>query len=137
MIKDSKFLKEIQEDWKGVRSLQKVIGIGEFDAVSKGSIASITSFRVAHNLTLVFAFSVLKDILIQLRDEEYFRSERSNLGPLMNKSKKYIPWIDFDTIDKGREIRNKIAHDNEIIDAKICFKYINAIECELKAWEII
>lgn len=137
MIKDLKLLNEIREEWKGVRSLQRTIGIGELDAVSKGSLASFGIVEVAHNLTLIFAFSVLKDVLTQLRDEGYYKCSNRDLKPLMYKSKKSIPWVDFQKIDRGRDIRNEIAHDNKMFHKEECFKYIDALEYELKAWSII
>ncbi len=107
------------------------------NAAGSSAILSIPSFRVAHNLALVFAFAILKDVLNQLRYEGQFKSKRNELGFLMSNSKSSIKWVDYKTVDCGREIRNKIVHNNEVFDAEICFKHINVVERELKTWKVI
>ena len=109
------------------------------------NVASITfscggpshQFRnFVYNLVLIFAYSVLKDTLLEMQDKNVFVSKKTNLGFLMKKSKSKINWIDFEVLDQGREIRNQIAHENKIIKRVECWKYIDAIDAQLIAWDV-
>ena len=60
-----------------------------------------------------------------------------NLGSLMWASKDALPWVNFIQVDKGREQRNKVAHDDLVLPRSETWEYIDAIEKELIAWKII
>lgn len=86
---------------------------------------------------MLFAFSVFETTLKQLRDERIFNEHRNGLKALMYSSQQYIPWQDFDLIDEAREDRNKVAHDQEILERGECWRFIDGIENELVAWNVV
>ncbi len=55
----------------------------------------------------------------------------------MYSSKTNLSWQDFDLIDKAREERNKVAHDQEILERGECWKFIDGIENELVSWNVV
>ncbi len=84
--------------------------------------------NISHNLTLLFAFSVLETVLKQLRDEGIFSEKYSGLKKLMHSSKKNgLTWVDFELVDEAREERNKIAHEQKTLERAECWKFIDAI----------
>lgn len=89
------------------------------------------------NLTLIFAYAVLADVLGQLRDEGEFSCPRSELGKLMEASQKVLRWVNFALVDEGRERRNDVAHRRMDFPREECRRYIKAIQQELIAWKIL
>jgi len=95
----------------------------------------------AHSLVLLFAYSVLENVLEQLREEGMFASRSANIGPMMKASKDALPWCDYtlvDTlVDQGRERRNRIAHHREFLERAEVWRYIDGIERELIGWRVL
>jgi hypothetical protein len=138
MIQDQQIRQEIEEEWKGVRSFQSRIQAHLNVSSGIGSVGATHKLRnISHNLTLLFAFSVLEKTLKQLRDEKVFKEGRNCLKALMHSSKSIIPWQDFTLIDDARQERNKVAHDQEILERSECWRYIDGIENELVSWQVI
>jgi len=140
MIKGQDVLEEIRKEWQGVRNIQSSIFVGL--AASRGLISGIFPQRVAdisYSLVLIYAYSVLQNVLLQLRDEEHFTSSKddNHLGTLMHNSKEKLNWLDFSEADKGRDKRNDIAHSELVLQRGEAWKYIDAIEKELINWRII
>lgn len=103
-----------------------------------GSVGATHQLRnISHNLVLLFAFSVLETTLKQLRDEKVFEEQKNGLKSLMHSSKSNLSWLDFDLIDKARDERNKVAHDQKILDRSECWIYIDGIESELVSWNVV
>jgi hypothetical protein len=138
MIKNQEKLLAYQKDWNGVRGLQNRI-----QALLNAPLTGIGGFvphglrDISHNIVLLFGFSVLEDVLKQLRDEDQFNEKSNMVGKLMFASRDFISWSDFELINEAREKRNDIAHDQKIIYRDDCWKYIDAIETELVSWGII
>ncbi len=138
MIQDNSIKYEIQEEWKGVRSFQSRIQAHLNISGGIGSVGATHQLRnISHNLTLLFAFSVLETTLKQLRDENIFKESCNGLKALMYSSKPNISWQDFTLIDEAREERNKVAHDQEILERGECWKFIDGIENELVSWKVV
>lgn len=55
----------------------------------------------------------------------------------MEASKTRLPWINYELVDEGKDKRNQVAHEAKHISIEECIKYINAIEEELKNWNIL
>jgi hypothetical protein len=92
MIKDSAIKKEIQYDWDGVRKFQTKIQVHLNASIGViGGGATNTLRNISHNLTLLFAFSVLETVLKQLRDEGVFSEKPNSLKKLMYSSKNVLP----------------------------------------------
>ncbi|MDH3689459.1 MAG: hypothetical protein OEU36_08265 [Gammaproteobacteria bacterium] len=138
IIQDNAKKHEIEDDWKGVRSFQSRIQAHLNISGGIDSVGATHQLRnISHNLVLLFAFSVLETTLKQLGDEKVFRGKTNGLKALMYSSKTNIPWQDFDLIDKAREERNKVAHDQEILERGECWRFIDGIENELLSWKVI
>jgi hypothetical protein len=138
MIKDQAKLLDYQKDWNGVRDFQNKIQ-RHLNAASIGIGGLVTHDlkNISHNLVLLFAFSVLEDVLKQLRDEGKFKERSNMVGKLMCASRLVISWSDYALVDEARDKRNGIAHDQNLISRGDCWKYIDAIETELVSWRII
>jgi hypothetical protein len=97
MIKDARVFAEVRQDWQGVRNRQTSIFVGL--VASRGVVGGIFPHRVAdisYSLVLIFAYSVLKDLLLQLGKEGLFiLPNRTFLGDLMHSSKTQLPWVNF------------------------------------------
>ncbi len=137
MIADPIVLQEVRDSWETVRESRNVI-VGNMNSASMVGRPPASEFRdLCFNLLLIVAFSVIEDVLRQLRDEGKFSCKDHRLKPLMKSSRPYLPWLDFDLIDKGREHRNESAHQRVFLAHAECRKYIAAIEAELVAWGVL
>lgn len=137
MMKDNNVLKDMLRAWRGVRQMQAMLDTYADVALHRG-LPQLPDYQNAcHGLTLIYAYAVLQEVLEQLRDEGQFASRSGKLGTLMHESKKSLPWVDFDTIDKGRDRRNDVAHRQSIVPFAESRRFIDAIEQELIAWKIL
>ncbi len=136
MINDQNALTEIRDDWKSVRLKQNRIKVNTFSAIGK---ISLKFADLCYTLVLIYAFSVLHDVLRQMHQEGRFPCVGKNLqlGSLMQVSKDALPWVNFKQVDEGRERRNDVAHDDLVLPRKKTWEYIDAIEKELTNWHII
>ena len=134
MIVDQDALIEIRQDWESVRLKQNRILINSFMAFGK---LSFEFLNLTYTLILIYAYSVFRDVLSQLHKEKCFTSKNDKLYHLMQGSKSAIPWVDFDRVDKGRDQRDKIAHEDLVLPRGETWEYIDAIEKELVNWHII
>lgn len=139
MIKDQARLGGYQKEWDTVREFQNkiqrhltatMIGI---DAIG----ASHELRDISHNLVLLFVFSVLEDVLKQLKDEGKFNAKKNSLKCLMDSSKNSLPWQDFELVDEARDKRNSLAHDQTLLPRGKCWCYVDAIEAELISWNVV
>ncbi len=55
----------------------------------------------------------------------------------MNTSRKVLPWQDYKSVDEGRNKRNDLAHEAQLVSKADCQRFIDAIEAELMAWGIV
>lgn len=90
-----------------------------------------------YNLPFLLAYSVLDEVLTQFVAQHIFQCNSWMLGKKMEASRNEVPWKNFDLINSGKNDRNSLAHGAVLLDKINCTKYIDAIEAELKAWDII
>lgn len=138
MISDQAVLNEIRLSWHGAEKLRERLRREAFG--SMGVIGGRFPFAladVAHNLPFMQAYSVLNDVLDQLRAQGRFSCSSRFLGPLVRASETALPWLDFSLIATGVSKRNQVAHDAIYLSRKECWDYMNAIERELAAWKVI
>lgn len=137
MIVDNIVLQEIQADWVGVRSnLNKTI----FDSFrNRLLIPPPQEIRILQgNISIILAYGVLQKVLKTIKDQNIFNSQSDKLGDLMKGSKDVIAWSGYGVVDEGRNKRNNLAHEAQIIRSwSDIIKYINTIELNLKGWGII
>lgn len=134
MINDPTALKDVRDGWEFVRESRNVI-VGNCN-VSTFAVgfnqAGIRNF--CFNLLLASAFSVLEEVLRQLRTEGKFASKKDQLGYLMSASQAAVPWSDYGLIEKGRQERNLSVHQRKYMSHEQCRDDIAGIERELVAW---
>jgi hypothetical protein len=137
VITDPVALQQVRDSWQTVRESEQTAGLTMVKAFLSGLPAGTAPAELFWGLLLIFAYSVLEDALLELRDQGTFASKKSNLKELMDRSKSALPWVDFCLADEGREKRNGVAHRRLRCDAATCKKYIDHVEVELKNWTIL
>ena len=137
MITDAMVLNEVREGWEFVRESRNLI-------VGNCNVATFTvGFNQAgirnlcFNLLLASAFSVLEEVLRQVRTEGKFVSKKDQLAYLMSSSRGTLPWSNYDFIDKARNERNLSVHQRKYMSHEQCRDYIAGIERELVAWGVL
>jgi hypothetical protein len=137
MIADPAALMVQRQAWTSVRDTQERLQSTLAFTFASGGIIGSAVFDACNDLTLVFSYAVLQDILEQLEYEKHFKRKGPGLGGLMQASRLVLPWQDFALVDKGRDRRNAFAHDRTTVPVQECVGYIDAIERELRAWGIV
>jgi hypothetical protein len=136
MIVDPLSMEAQRKAWASVRDSQERLTATLAFTASSGIVGSAV-FDACHDLTLVFGYAVLQDILEQLQYESLFKSNRPGLRALMHASRSGLPWQNFALVDRGRERRNDFAHERMTVPVEECVKYVDAIDKELRAWGIV
>jgi len=90
----------------------------------------------SYNLPFVLAYSLLDQVLSELKDAGVFSSSWM-LGAKMAASRPHLPWKDYDLVNTGKEARNDLAHQGRLLGKSDCLMYIEAIWIELRAWGVI
>lgn len=139
MIEDPAILAHVRAEWEAVRRSKDCVALNLASAMGGiDGIGQSHRFRnLAYALCLLYAFSVLEQVLVALRDQGAFVSRKSQLGSLMVKSKGILPWQNYELVDQGRIKRNEIAHQQAVIERADTWRFIDAIEAELRAWQIV
>lgn len=137
MIQDAQRLEVVRKDWAFARSRRAFIMRQAVGSSGIGGMPSTRLMDFANNLALVFAYSVLQDVLAQFRDEDLFKYKGWYLKELMLRSRPSLNWEDFWLVDEGRDARNDIAHRGQVLPRADCWKYVDAIENELLHWSIL
>lgn len=135
MIKDEIARTNIIADWNGVRKIQSS---GDHTAMYPfGMVITSTVPDAFWNLPFLLAYAVLDETLNELKDQGEFICRTRMLGEKMEASKAHLPWQNYDDVWKGKEARNDLAHEAIILAKDECFKYIDAVEEELRVWGIL
>jgi hypothetical protein len=134
LIQNKKLLRALVREWEGVRLTLALVKSNMNGALSSGGSTRFTD--LSYSLVLPFAFSVLQQVLVELRDEGIFACDSGLLEPLMHCSRTSLPWMDYRTIRIGSEVSNDFVRNQKIPSTAMTWKYIDAIEAELVAWNI-
>lgn len=102
-----------------------------------GAFTAPALAKVVYNLPLLLAFDVMKQVLLQARDDGMFTCSQRQLGNLMDCAKAVLPWISWNSLREGVRRRNEVAHDGKLFESTECLQDINNIEAQLIAWGII
>ena len=137
MIHDANVLQKVRDEWKTVRATWDMVAANIVFSFAGGGYVSHDFRCVAYSLTLLFGFTVLEHVLQQLRDEGRFSCNSFFVGKLMSASQNSLPWIDYALVDEARRRRNDIAHRQQWIEIDDCKRYLDAIESELRGWNIL
>jgi len=138
MIRDPKALAEIRRSWEGVEALRGQLQRSA--GASVGFIGGVFPHKLsdaAHNLPFIHAHAVLNDTLRQLAVEGAISCHSIFLGSLVVAAQKTLPWQDLKLIRVGVKRRNSVAHKAKLLSRGDCWKHIDAIRRELKAWGIL
>jgi hypothetical protein len=138
MIRDPKALAEIRRSWKGVEALREQLQVSAFASV--GFIGDVFPHKLsdaAQNLPFIHAHAVLNDTLRQLAVEGAISCRSIFLGKLLFAARKKFPWQNFGLIRAGVRKRNAVAHRGRLVARGECWKHIEAISQELRAWGIL
>jgi hypothetical protein len=137
VIRDPNTLREIRDSWQTVVETERTASVTMIKAFNSGIPAGSEPAELFWGLLLIFAFSVLEDALLALRDQGEFSSKSSSLKNLMDNSRGTLIWQAFALADDGRERRNDVAHRRMTFPPTQCEKYIDCIGAELKNWGIL
>ena len=137
MIANPSSLVTLQAEWQGVVQMREriqnlVISTFAFDAKKSPVFGDIL-----YNLPLRLAFDVLKQVLLQAKDQGLIRSSRRQLGDLVESAKTSLPWIDWQRLLEGVKRRNEVLHGGKLLGDQQCLQDIADIEAQLLAWGII
>jgi hypothetical protein len=137
MISDANALQDVRDGWEFIRESRNVI-VGNCNVATFAVGFNQTGIRdLCFNLLLASAFSVLEEVLRQMRDEGKFVCKDNRLSRLMTSSRTSVPWSDYALIDAARLDRNQSVHARAYLPHAKCRDYIAAIEIELHGWRIL
>ena len=137
MIKDPDTLTRLRAEWAGVTKMierMKMLLAGTF---AGGAFTAPALGGIVYNLPLLLAFDVLAQTLRALRDQNEFKCRSDSLGRLLEAGKGTVSWVDWQAIRTGVDLRNAVAHDGVLHNAKICWNAISAVETELLSWGVV
>ena len=138
MIRDETALLEIRSSWQGVEALRSTLQVSALASVGViGGVFPFALSNAAHNLPFIHACAVLNDVLEQLAVEGHFSCRSIFLGELLRKSEHALGWQDFALIAEAALRHNDVAHRGKLLDRGDCWKYIDAIKVELRAWAVV
>ena len=93
-----------------------------------------------YNLPFVLAYAALDEVLGELVKQGTVprqKKARPLLGAKMEASRSVLPWRNYVLVESGKAARNDLAHNAKLLDKAACFKFIDAIEAELKYWGVL
>jgi hypothetical protein len=138
VIHDPKALAEIRRSWQGLEALRGQLQRSAFASV--GVIGGTFPHKLAdaaHNLPFIHAHGVLNDVLRQLAVEGVISCRSIFLGKLVGAARTKLAWRDLKLIRAGIRKRNAVAHKAKLLPRGECWKHVDAISREFKAWGII
>lgn len=137
MIRNMVVKSDIARQWVALRTL--CLGSHRSSGTPVGFINE-TPPEEFYNLPFVLAYAVLDQVLDELIDQGAFkkpRGRRPMLGAKMTASAADLQWTDYDLVAKGKDARNDPAHEAKLLAKADCFRFVDAVESELKAWGVI
>jgi hypothetical protein len=134
MIRDPHVLATLSAKLSTVTKLGHTTGYGW--NVLGGGMALTTVPLHHNNLALVLAYEALEDALQCLRNGGVFACASWKLGILMQQSQSKLQWLDYVTVDEGRDKRNKLAHEGQLLDDAECRRFVSAVGAQLRAWGV-
>ena len=138
MIRDEQILATLKEEWHALRRSQ-----GRLQAYITASFASGAWFlpQIAdeiYALLLPFGFSVLEHVLQQMGQEGTFACRSSWLNQMMLASRTTAGlWSNYEAVDAGRQVRNKLTHEQVIPSHADTLRILDDIERELIGWNVL
>lgn len=136
-VKHPTLLADLVDEWLGVRTLQSQLAAVLNDVYSADFIPPLEFYNRSYALLLPLGFSVLEHALSGLRDEDAFECRSSSLKFMMNASRESLQWHNFERVDRFRQMRNALVHEQVIPTYSETFAALDALEEEWLAWSIL
>ena len=137
MIANPSSLATLQAEWQAVVQMRERIQNLVISTFALDVKKSPVFGDILYNLPLRLAFDVLKQVLLQAKDEGLIRSSRRQLADLVESAKTSLPWIDWQRLREGVKRRNEVVHGGKLFGDTQCLQDIADIEAQLLAWGII
>ena len=136
MILDQQIRADISEQWDAVKRLCRD-SHRQYQTV--GAMINETPPESFYNLPFLLAYAVLDQVLAELVEQGNIAcpGKRPLLGQKMAASQNVLPWQDYALVDQGKTARNDLAHKATLLPKRECFRFIDAIETELTAWQVL
>ena len=136
MITDPKILASIRSQWRVVKRFCESSHVQYMSP--SGAYINETPPERFFNLPLILAFSVLDQVLKELIQQGSVpRPNGGLLGAKMKSARSAIAWQNYNYVECGKDERNAVAHDGKLLDREACLAFVNAIEIELYAWQVL
>jgi hypothetical protein len=137
MILNPSSLTTLQAEWEGVirmrdRMRQLILATFAFDARTSPAFGDIL-----YNLPFLLAFDVLKQVLLQAREDGVIPGSRLQLVDLLEAAKASLPWVDWQSLREAVKRRNEVADNGKLFGDVRCLQDIADIESQLVAWGVI
>jgi hypothetical protein len=135
LITDAHALAAIRSEWSAVvrmRERMNKLMVGPVGSVADGALHS-----VVYNLPLLLAFDVLGKVLRALKKQRQVPGERDQMGDLMDIFQGDPSWLEWSVLRDGVRRRNAIAYAGELFSGVECLADIEAVEEQLREWEIL
>jgi len=137
MIVNPNSLATLQAEWNGAvrmrdRVRHLVISTFAFDAKKSPAFGDLL-----YNLPFLLAFDVLKQVLLQAKEDGQFTSSQPQLSDLIDGAKNSLQWIDWQCLREAVKRRNEVTHDGKLLGDVQCLQDIADIEAQLVVWGII
>jgi hypothetical protein len=137
MIRDADTRRTLAQDWHAVRRSQGKLQIHVTASFASGAWFLPQIADEIYALLLPLGFSVLEHTLQQMRDDGLFDCRSSQLGSLMTSSAAAVHWSNYAAVDTGRDVRNKLTHEQAVPPYIDTFRILDEIERELIGWTVL
>jgi hypothetical protein len=137
MIADLSSLATLQSEWQvaiHMRERMRHLAVSTF---ALNALTSPAFGDILYNLPFRLAFEVLKQVLLQARQEGLFTSKGYQLGDLMDSAKASLSWNNWQALRGAVRRRNEVVHGGKLYGDEQCLQDMADIEAQLIAWRII
>jgi hypothetical protein len=126
----------LQREWGGGLQMRESIDHLVVQTIAFDAVTSPLFKNVFYNLPLQLAFGVLKQVLIQMRDESAKGSE-PRLRDLLDDVKNASPWVNWQGLHDIVERQHAHTRKGQLFGDKQCQQDIADIEAQLAACGVI
>ena len=137
MIVNPSAVTPIQIEWQGVIRMRERIGHLVLSTFAFDVSRSPAFGDVLYNLPFLLAIDVLKQVLLQAREDGQFTGSGSQLGDLIDSAKSSIPWVDWQCLREGVQRRNEVVQYGRLFGDVQSLRAIADVEAQLVNWGII
>ena len=137
MIANPTSLETLQTEWEGVVRMRDRMRHLVVSTFALNTLTSPVFGDILYNLPFLLAFDVLKQALLQARDEGQLTGSGYQLDDLMDNAKVSLPWLDWECLRDAVKRQSEVARDGKLYGDLQCLQDIADIEAQLTAWGIL